>query len=246
MMTNDRRVLRDRIILIVVLVVLWQLVMTTGLVSRSLLASPYSIVIALSHLVTDGHLVHAFLQTVLAFVVAFAIAAIVGIVIGVTVGYFESAYRIVVPIISAVNAVPKLIFLPVFVLTLGINYEFQVGYASLSAFAPVALTVAGGVRTVSPLLLKAATSLGASRPQLMRRVILPAAWPAVRTGAWYAGEYALLGVVLTELFISPIGIGGTVSNYTAQSRPEDVFAILLALAAVATGVSALLNRRFTQ
>ena len=244
--SRGRSVVRDRWILVILLLAIWQLVVSSGIVSSSLVASPSSTVVGLVHLFRQGDLLSAFGQTLLIFLVAFAIATAGGTVAGIAVGYWKGAYDTVRPIVSAVNAVPKLVFLPVFVLLLGIGVEMQIGYAVLSAVTPVILTVASGVRNVQPLLIESAKSLGAGKRDLFVKVVLPAAWPSVRTAVWYAQEYALLAVVLTELFISPVGIGHTVELYTAQSRPEDVFGILLALTAAATAASLVARRRFEE
>ncbi|HET9117773.1 MAG TPA: ABC transporter permease subunit [Pseudonocardiaceae bacterium] len=231
-------VLRDRLLLVAGGVAVWQLVVSVGWVDRSVVPAPWEVALSIGHLGATPAVDQALLGTVAAFGVAFALAAVAGLAVGAVLGTWEGAYRMLYGTIAWVNGIPKLVFLPVFVLTTGIGYRFQVTYAFVAAVLPVIITVAPAIRSVDRRLVVVARSLGASRRQVTFKVLLPASVPAVVTALWYASEYALLGIVLTELFISPNGVGQLIRTYTSSFRPNDVFALLFVLAAVGTGLSA--------
>lgn len=231
-------VVRDRLLLIVAAVAVWQLVVGVGLVDRSVVPLPSAVVVSIGHLGTTSAVDQALLGTLGAFGVAFVLAAAAGLIVGAVLGMWEGVYRTLYGTIAWVNGIPKLVFLPIFVLTTGIGYQFQVTYAFVAAVLPVIVTVTPAIRSVDQRLVVVARSMGASRRQVATKVLLPASVPAIVTALWYASEYALLGIVLTELFISPNGVGQLIRTYTSTFRPNDVFALLFVLAAVGTGLSA--------
>jgi ABC-type nitrate/sulfonate/bicarbonate transport system permease component len=231
-------VLRDRLLLVAGAVAVWQLVVGVGWVDRSVVPSPWAVVVSIGHLGATSPVDQALLGTIGAFGVAFALAAAAGLAVGAVLGMWEGAYRALYGALAWLNGIPKLVFLPVFVLTTGIGWRFQVTYAFIAAVLPVIVTVTPAIRAVDRRLVVVARSMGASQWQAATKVLLPASVPAIVTALWYASEYALLGIVLTELFISPNGVGQLIRTYTSSFRPNDVFALLFVLAAVGTGLSA--------
>ncbi len=231
-------VLRDRLLLIAGAVAVWQLVVGVGWVDRSVVPTPWAVVISIGHLAGTPAVDQALLGTIAAFSVAFVLAAVAGLAVGAVLGIWEGAFRALYGTLAWLNGIPKLVFLPVFVLTTGIGYRFQVTYAFVAAVLPVIVTVTPAIRSVDRRLVVVARSMGANQWQEATKVLLPASVPAIVTAFWYASEYALLGVVLTELFISPNGVGQFIRTYTSSFRPNDVFALLFVLAAVGTGLSA--------
>ncbi|MHB1517457.1 MAG: ABC transporter permease [Acidimicrobiales bacterium] len=229
--------LRDRLLLIGGAVVLWQVVVGVGWVDRSVVPSPSAVVVSIGHLVGTKAVDQALLGTIAAFGVAFGLAAAGGLLVAAVLGIWDGAYRAIYGIVAWINGIPKLVFLPIFVLTTGIGYRFQVTYAVVAAVPPVIVTVTPAIRSVDRRLVVVARSMGASRRQVTTKVLLPASVPAIVTALWYASEYALLGIVLTELFISPNGVGQLIRTYTSTFRPNDVFALVFVLAAIGTGLS---------
>lgn len=227
-------VMRDRIALIIGMVILWQLVDSFGWVDQLVIPSPWQVILSFGQLVATPSVTKALLGTLAAFAVAFVIASVLGTIIGIALGVSDSAYRLIYSSVAWLNGIPKLVFLPVFVLALGIGYTFQIVYATIAAILPVIVTVTPGIRSVDERLVVAARSMGASGWRIGWKVLLPASVPAFVTALWYASEYALLGVVLTELFISPNGVGSFIRDYTSAFRPDKVFALLLVLALVGT------------
>jgi ABC-type nitrate/sulfonate/bicarbonate transport system permease component len=96
------------------------------------------------------------------------------------------------------------------------------------------VTVTGGVRTIDTQLLVATRSMGASRWQMLVRVIVPGALPSMIAAMWFGLKQALGGVLLAELFISGgQGIGYWITQYTSLFQPENVYALILGLSLIA-------------
>ncbi len=86
---------------------------------------------------------------------------------------------------------------------------------------------AAGIRTIEPQLLLAARSMGATLPQQITRVIIPAAIPTVLTGLRLGGALTIIGVVVSEMLTSAAGIGYLVTRYRTILESDNVFAAIL-------------------
>ena len=92
------------------------------------------------------------------------------------------------------------------------------------------LSTAAGIRTIDPQFVLAARSMGATLPQLITRVIIPASLPTVFTGLRLGGALTIIGVVVSEMLTSAAGIGYLVTlNRTILDSPRVFAAILMIL-----------------
>jgi NitT/TauT family transport system permease protein/taurine transport system permease protein len=89
------------------------------------------------------------------------------------------------------------------------------------------LSTAAGIRTIEEQLLVAARSMGATVPQQITRVIIPAAIPTVLTGLRLGGALTIIGVVVSEMLTSAAGIGYLVTSYRTVLDSPHVFAAVL-------------------
>ena len=89
------------------------------------------------------------------------------------------------------------------------------------------LSTAAGIRTIDPQLLLAARSMGATLPQQITRVIIPASIPTVLTGLRLGGALTIIGVVVSEMLTSSAGIGYLVTRYRTILDSPHVFAAIL-------------------
>ncbi len=225
---------RDRRVLIVAGLLVWELVMRLGLVSPLFAASPSSIAISLGELLMMEEVRRALRETLTAMVTSFTIAAVAGIVLAVAIGRSKFLYRAFHPISVMIYSSPKMIFLPLLILFLGIGPALKVAYGAFSAFFAVLIMVTAGVRVVDKKLHVAARSMGATRWQEMRHVDVPAAMPSVVVGLWYGLKHAVTAVLIAELFVGGgRGIGYFIDIYTATFQASRVWALVIALSLVA-------------
>ena len=90
-----------------------------------------------------------------------------------------------------------MILYPIFTAWFGIGSESKIIFAGVYGFFPVMLSTAAGIRTIDPQLLLAARSMGATLPQQITRVIIPASIPTVLTGLRLGGALTIIGVVVS-------------------------------------------------
>ena len=211
--------------LLVLLLVLWQVLPATGLIPELFLPSLSK---TLSALWTDRvEYADALLVTLYEVAVSMLIACGAGIVLGAVVGGIATLRNLMLPIFSSLYAVPIVILYPIFTAWFGIGSESKIAFAGIYGFFPVMLSTAAGIRTIDPQYILAARSMGATLPQQILRVIIPASIPTVLTGLRLGGALTIIGVVVSEMLTASAGIGYLVTRYRTILDSAHVFAGIL-------------------
>lgn len=213
--------------MLIVLLVLWEAVPLTGALPELFLPSLSK---TLTVLYTDRHIYFAaLLVTLYEVALSMLIACGLGILAGAVVGGFAVLRNLLLPVFSSLYAVPIVILYPVFTAWFGIGSSSKIAFAGIYGFFPVMLSTAAGIRTIDPQFLLAARSMGATLPQQITRIIIPASLPTVFTGLRLGGALTIIGVVVSEMLTSSAGIGYLVTlNRTILDSPR-VFAAILAI-----------------
>ena len=164
---------------------------------------------------------------------ALGIAVLTAIPVGIAIGHNRIARGIFDPLIEFYRPIPPLAYLPLIVIWCGIGEFSKVLLIYLAIFAPIAISTATGVRTVDPTKLRAAQSLGATRWQLIRHVILPSALPEILTGVRIGLGVGWSTLVAAELSAATSGLGFMVQS-AAQFLVTDVVVLgILVIALIA-------------
>jgi NitT/TauT family transport system permease protein len=151
--------------------------------------------------------------------VGYVIGALVGAGAGFALGRSRFASRVLEPYILAIYSVPKIALAPLFVLVLGIGFQSKMGVVIMEVFFLVFFNTFAGVRGVNEEFVNLARIMGASRAQLIRRVIIPSALPSIIVGLKMGAPLAMVGAVIGEFIASNQGLGWLIlysgSNYDA-------------------------------
>lgn len=153
------------------------------------------------------------LRRVLAGVV---IGVVAGVLLGLAMGSVSWLRRLLEPWLTFLRALPPLAYFFLLVIWLGIDESPKVTLLALAALPPAAVATTAAVSAAPVALIEAARALGASRTEVIRDVVVPAALPETFTGIRLAVGMAYSSVVAAELFNGIPGIGGVVkdaSNY---------------------------------
>ena len=212
---------------LVILLILWEVVPLTGLLPELFLPSLSK---TLTVLWIDRHIYfEALLVTLYEVAASMLIACGLGILVGALVGGLAVLRNLLLPIFSSLYAVPIVILYPIFTAWFGIGSSSKIAFAGIYGFFPVMLSTAAGIRTIDPQFLLAARSMGATLPQQITRVIIPASVPTVFAGLRLGGALTIIGVVVSEMLTASAGIGYLVTlNRTILDSPR-VFAAILAI-----------------
>lgn len=215
------------------LVALWTLVTGAGWIKPLFLPGPGAIAAAFRQAwdgVFDGNPLYvqagASLLRVLG---AFVLAALVGIPVGLAMGVSRHARAVLDPVIEFYRPLPPLAYLPLMVIWFGIGETSKVMLIFLACFAPVALATRSGVLSASSDQVNAARSLGATRWQVLRHVVLPAATPEILVGLRIGMGVGWTTLVAAEMVAANAGLGQMVLNASNFLRTDVVIMGILVI-----------------
>lgn len=189
------------------LLALWEGLGRLGWVSPLFLPPPSAVAVEAGRMVASGELARHLGISLARIGLGFALGALTGTAIGLLLGTSRRLEAVGNPLIAATYPIPKIALLPLMILWLGIGEAPKVAMIALGVFFPVVINTYAGVRDTEPLMVKAATSLGAGRGQVIAKVLLPSALPMILAGYRLGAGIALLLVVSAEMINATTGIG---------------------------------------
>ncbi|RRH95145.1 ABC transporter permease subunit [Mesorhizobium tamadayense] len=224
----------------------WTVSAELQLVSPVFLPSPAAVWTKLVVVARDGFVDATLTQHVAASlwrVFAALIAAIgVGVPVGLAIGISKVGRGVFDPLLEFLRPIPPLAYLPLIVIWFGIGEPSKVLVIAIAMLAPVALSTAAGVRGVSRERIDAARSLGATRGQVVRHVVLPSALPSILTGLRIALGAGWSTLVAAELVAATRGLGFMIQS-AAQFLVTDVVVMgILVIATIAFALEFVIRR----
>ncbi|WP_203138255.1 ABC transporter permease [Microbacterium sp. JZ31] len=224
----------------VVVIAVWHVVTTTGLVPAHRLPAPLSVVQAAGQLIQDGSLgLHIAISTQRV-LIGFLTGSAIGLAFAAIVGLSRAGDILFSPTLVALRAVPSLAWVPLLILWLQIGEESKITLIAIGAFFPVYTTVAGALRRVDPHLVEAGRSFGLRGWSLLRTVQLPAVVPSLVSGLRLALAQAWLFLVAAELIASSMGLGWLLTDSQQTGRVDRILLAIVLLALLGTLTNALL------
>lgn len=222
-----------RWMMLAVLLFLWEFVPMTGVLPELFLPALSK---TLTVLYQDRQIYfEAMLVTLYEIAFAMLISCGLGTLVGALVGGIAVLRNLLLPVFSSLYAVPIVILYPIMTAWLGVGSQSKIVFAGVYAFFPVMLSTAAGIRSIEPQFILAARSMGATLPQLITRVIIPASVPTVFLAVRFGGGLTIIGVVVSEMLTSAAGIGYLVTlNRTILDSPR-VFAAIIMILVLAVG-----------
>lgn len=240
---SNVQVLVARVLLFVVLIGIWQL---AAALEPQFVATPLSVVNQLWTWVRDGTLWTNLAVTLREIAMGFAIAFMIGSLLGWLVAesrWFDVSTR---PFVDVANAIPRFGLAPLFVLWFGFGVESKVILVvSVVAFV-VMINVQSGIESVDPDFVTLARSLGATKIQIGRTIILPSLAPWLVASLRLGGAYAISAAVVGEFIGASTGIGFLLSYQSNVLNTTGEFTALFVLAIIAavfTVLTMLVERR---
>ncbi|MDP2728172.1 MAG: ABC transporter permease [Dehalococcoidia bacterium] len=163
------------------------------------------------------------------FVIGFLLAEFVGIATGMLMGRKKLLDYVGSPFVDLFYSCPRIAFLPLFVIWMGIGDAPKITLVFLSAVFPVIYNTYQGVRDADPSLIEAARSYGATERDILLKVVLLAAAPFIVAASRLAVGKAIAGVLVAEYFASSVGIGWIIQNSGSTFQISRLFAAVLVI-----------------
>ena len=195
----------------VAIIALWELLFRLGTIHGFGVTAPSLIATELWKLVTGSSdygpvWPHVWSSLVLV-LVGTTIGVIVGVPAGFVFGWNGVLERLFIPLLYIIRPLPPIALLPLVVLLFGIGERARLILIFAATFPIVTFTTFQAVREVDPIVLRVAISLGASKSQLLRTALIPAALPGTLTGLRIAAGLGFMTVVAAELLGATSGLG---------------------------------------
>jgi ABC-type nitrate/sulfonate/bicarbonate transport system permease component len=163
---------------------------------------------------------------------AFCIAAVGGVAIGMAMSRNTIAQWFFDPIVSVGFPMPKIAFLPVVILWLGVYDVSKITVVVVDAIFPVIAATVIAIQGVERELIWSARNMGASNREVLSQVVLPAAFPQIMTGLQVALPLSLIVAVVAEMLMGGYGLGGAMMEASRFANSTGVFAGIVEIAVV--------------
>jgi NitT/TauT family transport system permease protein len=183
-------------------------------------------------LLGDRSIYHHLLVTLEEMAGGFVLGVIGGVVVGFALGRSRFWSSVLNPYIQVLNALPRLVLAPIFVLLLGIDERSKIALGFSLVFFIVFFNAYRGVRDVDRNLVHNARMLGASESQLAWHVLLPSAMAWILSSLHTSVGFALVGAVVGEYLAASQGLGWIISQAQGNFDAAGVYAGMLILCVV--------------
>jgi NitT/TauT family transport system permease protein len=229
---------------ILLVLLAWQLlpyVITISAGTKLFFTTPSRIAATLWDMFATGEIWMPLGVSASAFAIGLAMAIGIGLPLGVLLGRSRTLNAMLDPFITAFNATPRLVFLPLLLLWFGLGLWSKVVIVFIGALFPILINTYEGVRNSDKILINVVRSFGAKEWDIARLVVVPNALPYIVAGLRLAIGRAVLGVVVAEFFGSEEGLGVIMVRAASSYHVDVVFAGVIVFAALSLAMTSLVK-----
>ncbi|MDQ0625901.1 ABC transporter permease [Paraburkholderia graminis] len=230
-----------RAVIPVLLIALWQLASSTGVVSEFVLPAPVSVLSAYRELLQSGDLQDALKISLARAALGLLLGGGAGLLLGVAAGLSKSAERGFDTVLQMLRTIPFIALVPIFVVWFGIGELSKIALIVGAAISPMYLSTYHAIRGIDPKLLELGHTFRLTRGHQIRLIILPTALPGILVGVRYSAAISLLALVAAEQINASAGIGFILNNANQFQRTDIIIAGILVYAVLGIGVDAFLR-----
>ena len=217
---------------ILVVLIAWELFARSGRVTAFMLPPFSAVVERIYSDAVGGDLWINLGLTLVRAMTGFVIAAVGGITLGAMMSRNRLIRWFFDPIISVGFPMPKIAFLPIIILWLGVYDVSKISIVVFDAIFPVVTATLGGIASVDKELIWSALNMGASEREVMWQIELPAALPQILTGLQVALPISLIVAIIGEMVMGGYGLGGAMMSASRFANSRGVFAGIVEIAVV--------------
>src|SRR5438477_7603965 len=239
---HPRYVWLRQLIAFAILLAVWEAAGRAGSLNPMYAPMPSRVGAALAQLFADGRIWPHLEATFVAALGGLALGIAVGIVLGVVAALVRLVAELLEPVMTVLNAIPRVILAPLFVIWLGVGLASKVALSFILVAVLIFFTVYGGIRQVDRRLVERILTLGGSRWSLVRHVYLPS------VAAWLLGSlkvavgFAFTGAVVGEFVAASRGLGYLMSFAQSTFNCALMFAVIFLILVVVLLIFALAGR----
>jgi NitT/TauT family transport system permease protein len=226
MLLDPRYVWLRQLAAVAVLLAVWEAAGRADMLNPMYAPNPSRIGAALVDLFSDGRIWPHLEATFTAALGGLAIGIVVGIILGVVAALVPTFAELIEPVMSVLNAIPRVILAPLFVIWLGIGLASKVALSFILVAVLIFFTVFSGIRQVDRRLVERVITLGGSRWSLVRHVYLPSVAAWVLGNLKIAVGFAFTGACVGEFVAATRGLGYLLSFAQSTYNAALMFALI--------------------
>jgi NitT/TauT family transport system permease protein len=211
------------------MLLVWQLAVTGGLVESRLLPSLVWVWAALVEDMGSGVLPYHTGVTLSRAALGFALAAVLGVPFAASMARSATVRNLFEPIFFFGYPIPKIALFPVFTYVFGIGSPSKIAFTFLECLYPIVVTAYLAFRAIPTRMIWVAENMGAPQQTILRRVILPAALPGIFAGLRIALPISIIVIVLTEMIGDSRGLGYYIAVSGTRFAFQNVYAAILVI-----------------
>lgn len=222
-----QRILKSRAVSPIVLLLIWELASRLGWIPAHILAAPSAIMVTFWELLSSGELIKHLLVSLQRSAIGLSIGIVIGVFFALIAGLSKAGELAVDPPMQMLRTLPFLGVIPLFIIWFGVGELTKIALIVMATKTPIYIMLYGGIRDVDRKLVEAADTLGLTRFEKIRHVILPGALPSFFVGLRYALGTSLLALVAVEQINTVAGIGFLINDARDFMRTDVIVLCLL-------------------
>ena len=227
---------------VVLALTVWQLVANARIWSVLFLPGPWDVAQAFVQLFQSDDIWLDIATSGEELAIGYGMAIVIGLVIGLLMGWYTRFQYALDPFVNFFYSTPRIVFIPIFILWLGIELQPKIAVIFLGAVFPIIINTMAGVRNTEAALLRVARSFGASDALTFRRVVLPGSVPFILTGFRLGIGHALTGLVVAEYIAAKHGVGQIIAIASQTFQTPKAFAGVVLIACTGMLLTTVLHR----
>jgi NitT/TauT family transport system permease protein len=231
-----------QLIAFLVLLAVWEAAARAGMLNPLYLPSPSRIGAALTELFSDGRIWPHLEATFAAALGGLALGIVVGVMLGVAAALLPFIAELLEPVMTVLNAVPRVILAPLFVIWLGIGLASKIALSFILVAVLIFFTVFTGIRQVDRRIVERVITLGGNRWALVRHVYLPSVTAWVLSSLKIAVGFAFTGALVGEFVAATHGLGYLLSFAQSTYNAALMFALIVLILLVVLLIFAIAGR----
>lgn len=236
------KVVSIRIGVIALVLAAWQVSATVGWVDPLFASRPTDVALAVGSILPTAQTWTDVRYTLTEVAIGYVIGVVLGVLIGVGLGSSRVLRDACQPILNALNSVPRIALVPLFVAWFGLGMGPRIVMAITVVVFVVVTTVLTAMSQPDRDSILLARSLGASRRETLVKFELPRAVPVIISGLELSLIYAFIGVIASEIVSGSDGLGSRMTHYANLFQADNFFAVLVILTALCTILTAAIRR----
>lgn len=225
------------IIFLFLLIFAWQIFYLIGVDVLALFKpyafpSPLGVAERFIELSSDGTLWKATGNSLLRGIAGYAAAIVIGLIFGLLINHFHYLQKNLKPLVLGIQTLPSVCWVPFSILWFGLSTQAILFVVIMGSAFSIAISVDNAIKNIQPIYIKAALTMGASKQQMYRNVILPASLPELVSGLKQGWSFAWRALMAGEVMTTSVGLGQTLIMGRDLADINQVMLVMLVIVIV--------------